>query len=139
MITIKIIRERRQPHQADLQPQLVHFMEKLVSQLDDLMAVLTAVRTDVSEVREKVANLEEQLTTLQQTTPPQVDLSAAISLASEIRSQLEAAGATAEGATGSDQPEPAPEPTDATPGEDQNGADTTSEATGDQSGTDATP
>jgi hypothetical protein len=74
-----------------------------MSQVDDLNALLAAIASDVTAVLDQVRSLEEQLTTLQQTTPPQVDLSGAIAAATAIREQLEATSTSTGGdASGGD-------------------------------------
>lgn len=87
---------------STLTPLLQHMMESLMAQLDDLMTVLTAIHGDVTSVLERAKSLQDQLTTLQQTTPPQVDLQPAIDAAASIRDALEgtvAATGSASGAT----------------------------------------
>jgi hypothetical protein len=91
------IEDRRQPQQADLLEQLLPFMEKIVSQLDDLQSAQTAIKADLDFIKDHVASqadkltqLSAQLEQLNQTTPPQVDLSGAVSLANEIRDEAQA-------------------------------------------------
>jgi hypothetical protein len=100
MIEIKIIHEIqdvRQPQQADLLEQLLPFMEKIVSQLEDLQAAGEGVKADLAIIKDhlasqsdKLAALAAQLEQLNQTTPPQVDLSAAVALAQEIKGEADA-------------------------------------------------
>lgn len=85
---------------STLEPLLRNMMETLMAQMDDLMTVLTAIHGDVTGVLERAKNLQDQLTTLQQTTPPQVDLQPAIDAATAIRNQLEGTAAATGSASG---------------------------------------
>jgi hypothetical protein len=61
----------------------------IMAQLDDLLGILSSISSDVDTTLSQVSALESQLQALQNSTPPEVDLSAAISAASSIRQRLE--------------------------------------------------
>lgn len=64
-------------------------MEFIMAQLDLLTDALNAIASDVDAELAKVTDLETQLTALQNSTPPEVDLTGAIALATSIRERLE--------------------------------------------------
>jgi hypothetical protein len=75
---------------------LYNTLEKIMAQIDDLNAALAALQTDADAIKagvaaqaEAMANLQATLTQLQQTTPPQVDLTGAISQATAIKGELD--------------------------------------------------
>jgi peptidoglycan hydrolase CwlO-like protein len=93
--------------------ELKKMMRKLMAQVDTLKALLATIAEDVTTLLGKAKSLEEQLTTLQQTTPPQVDLTDAINAATAIREQLE--GTAANAGEGSPPPADGSGSADATP------------------------
>lgn len=134
---------RHEPASKAQVERLIHHVEKLMSQVDDLAGILTSIQADVGTVLDHTKALEQQLIHLQETTPPQVDLTGVINQATAIRNQLEGIsdGANVGGDTGNsgssgstDSPSP---PADASGGTDATGADTS--AAGDTPIPDAQP
>lgn len=101
-------RQRRQ--HAEILQLLTVNQETIMAQLDDLQTELAAIKADSDVIKTGVAAqaeamtaLHAQLTTLQQTVPPQVDLTAAVNAAADIKTQLDsiaAAFAPADAGTG---------------------------------------
>jgi hypothetical protein len=96
---------KHEPATAHAVAELKSMMENLMSQVDDLAGILTSVQSDVANVLDQVRSLEDQLTQLQQTTPPQVDLSSVIAQATNIRNSLEGVATAGDGSA---QPDPTP-------------------------------
>lgn len=67
----------------------------LMSQQDDLMEALNQISVDVDTELARIDQLTQQLTTINDSTPPEVDLQPAIDLANSIRAKLEAVGTSA--------------------------------------------
>lgn len=78
-------------------PQVLTLLEKIMSQIEDLQADGVAIKGDLDQIKtyltgqnDKLAALQAQLEQLQQSSPPQVDLTPALTLAAEIKDEADA-------------------------------------------------
>lgn len=85
-------------------------LETIMAQQDDLMAALARIGTSVDGVGTDVTTLVSELQALQNSTPPEVDLSGAIASATAIADKLDGIKAAADAVT----PPPA-QPADGAP------------------------
>jgi TolA-binding protein len=125
---------KHEPATAHAVAELKSMMENLMSQVDDLAGILTSVQSDVANVLDQVRSLEDQLTQLQQTTPPQVDLSSVIAQATNIRNSLEGVATAGDGSA---QPDPTPAPTDGATNSEPSSSTDTSTGSADAGGSTA--
>lgn len=94
-LTLHVTHEWRPGH-ADPLAQLNERISKIMSDLETITAALTTAQGDLDQIKaflstqnEQLATLTARLTQLDQTTPPQVDLSSAINLANQIRDEAD--------------------------------------------------
>jgi prophage DNA circulation protein len=125
---------KHEPATAHAVAELKSMMENLMSQVDDLAGILTSVQSDVANVLDQVRSLEDQLTQLQQTTPPQVDLSSVIAQATNIRNSLEGVATAGDGSA---QPDPTPAAPNDTPNSELSSSTDTSTGSADAGGSTA--
>lgn len=94
-LTIHVTHEWRPGH-ADPLAQLNERISKIMSDLETITGALTAAQGDLDQIKaflstqnEQLATLTARLTQLDQTTPPQVDLSSALALATHIKDEAD--------------------------------------------------
>lgn len=82
---------------------IVERLDEIMSQLDDLNTALGRIATDADAQLAKTKELADELTALQNSTPPEVDLSGVIAKANAIADGLEGISAAAAPAAPTDQ------------------------------------
>lgn len=108
---------KRHPNISFGEALILQRMDHIMAQIDDLQAALSAISAQADTLTTDFSSLEEQLTALQNSTPPEVDLSGVIATAQSISAKL---GAIADAANVTPPASPAP-PVD-TSGTDTSGA-----------------
>jgi DNA repair ATPase RecN len=79
--------------------ELKHMMRQMMAQVDDLTTVLTAVSGELDALGTDVDQLIQKVTDLQNSTPPEVDLTDVINMANGIKSRLDSVSTKAADAT----------------------------------------
>lgn len=79
---------KRHPNISFGEALILQRMDHIMAQIDDLQAALSAISAQADTLTTDFSSLEEQLTALQNSTPPEVDLSGVIATAQSISAKL---------------------------------------------------